>query len=1041
MEALARERAATLLSREILCQNFQAGVSLKDHRGVSQRLPSPIRNYAATGVLLWLLFFSNAPGAFGQYVSTAWTTENGLPDNDIRAITRTRDGYLWMTTNAGLVRFDGVQFRVFSALNTPGLLSDLYSFGALLEDKQGILWAGTSHTGAIFYHDGVFRTLTTKDGLPNDRVLRIDQGPDDRIWIFTNPGLSYWKQGKVSQVHPPPGASLEAPLNNPENFFGRDGPFWGKWRMDTVGWQRFAYGEWSRFPLPSRVKSPGELRIDSIFEDAKRRLWYKLHRDPGEYYCLEGGHLRVYRGLPQASFVAYLDDSNHLWISDRGGNTALWKDGRTESLKNLSTPSFFHVLEEADGGFWVGTLNAGIVHFRPDLIRWIAHQGGPEVGATLFRSSTGTLWVGSVGLAKFGDKPSQRVYPHGPGFSDGNLITALYEDATGTLWVGTRAGVQQFRNGRFRQDPLLKQIEGEISAIVCDRAGRLWFGTNRGLYRLSNHHVTVYKRADGLAGDSVTALLVDKKNRLWVGTDGGPSCLSGTRIKAWAETHHWQLGTVASLYEDVNNILWVGTNDRGLVRIEDDAPAYFTTNQGLPSNAIYQILDDNLGFLWLGTKNGLVRLRKDELSEFAAGRLKHITSTRFGEADGLVHPNCAALGQPGGYKANDGSLWFSTVGGIAIVDPKSLPIQSNPPDVLIEEELLDQHPASPKNGVLSVTPRQANLEIHYTALSGYKPEQISFRYQLVGLESDWVDAGTRRTAYYSHLPSGDYDFRVIAGNSSGVWNMQGRQLQIFVPAPFYLRGWFVTLMALTAAGLLIVVWQYRMGQITRAHAAQQAFSRQLIASQESERKRIAAELHDSLGQRLVVIKNLAAIFLNSRDGQRSPADGNVEEIVSEASEALGEVKVISYNLRPYQLDRIGLTKAIQALTRTATAASPIVFQAAIDNIDDIFPKVTQINFYRMVQEGVNNIIKHSDASMASVMVHREQHRILLTMSDDGKGFQTTHSGGDLGHTGFGLVGIVERAQLLGGVAIVQSEPGMGTSVRIEIKLKDIPNGR
>ncbi len=1014
---------------------------MKDRRGVSQRLPSRFRKYAGSGVLLWLLFFSIAPGALGQYVSTAWTTENGLPDNDIRAITRTRDGYLWMTTNAGLVRFDGVQFRVFSALNTPGLLSDLYSFGALLEDRQGILWAGTSQAGAIFYRDGVFRTLTTKDGLPNDRVLRIDQGPDDRIWIFTNPGLSYWKQGEVFQVHPPPGASLEAQLDNPEKFFGRDGPFWGKWRMDAFGWQRFAYGEWSRFPLPSRVKSPNELRIASIFEDAKRRLWYKLHRDPGEYYCLEGGRLKVYKGLPRASFVSYLDDQNHLWISDRGGNTALWKDGRTESLKNLSTPSLFHVLEEADGGFWVGTLNAGILHVRPELIRWIAHQGGPEVGATLLRSRTGTLWVGSVGLAKFGDKPSQRFYPHGPGFSDGNLITALYEDATGTLWVGTRAGVQQFRNGRFRHDPSLDKIEGEISAIVGDRAGRLWFGTNRGLYCLWNRHLTVYKRTDGLAGDSVTALLVDKKNTLWVGTDRGPSCLSGNRITPWAETHHWQSGAVASLYEDVNNILWVGTDDRGLVRIADDAPAYFTTNQGLPGNTIYQILDDDLGFLWLGTKNGLVRLRKDELSEFAAGRLKHVTSTRYGETDGVVHPNCAVLGQPGGYKANDGTLWFSTVGGIAIVNPKSLPIQSNPPDVLIEEALLDQRPASPQNGVLSVMSRQANLEIHYTALSGYKPEQISFRYKLVGLDGDWVDAGTRRTAYYSHLPSGNYDFRVIAGNSNGVWNRLGAQLHVFVPAPFYLRGWFVTLMALTTVGLLIVVWQYRMGQIKRAHAAQQAFSRQLIASQESERKRIAAELHDSLGQRLVIIKNLAAIFLNSRDGQRGRADGNVEEIVSEASEALGEVKEISYNLRPYQLDRIGLTKAIQAITRTAAAASPIVFSSAIDDIDDIFPKLTQINFYRMVQEGVNNIIKHSEASAASVMVHREQHRIVLTMNDDGKGFQTTHPGEDLRRTGFGLVGIVERAELLGGAAVVQSEPGLGTSIRIEIKLKDIPNGR
>jgi signal transduction histidine kinase len=308
------------------------------------------------------------------------------------------------------------------------------------------------------------------------------------------------------------------------------------------------------------------------------------------------------------------------------------------------------------------------------------------------------------------------------------------------------------------------------------------------------------------------------------------------------------------------------------------------------------------------------------------------------------------------------------------------------------------------------------------------------------LDQDWVDAGTRRTAYYSHLPSGEYNFQVIAGNSGGIWNRVGRQIHIVVPPPFYLTWWFSSLVLVTMAALAMLLWRYRMGQVKRAHAAQQAFSRQLIASQESERKRIAAELHDSLGQRLVVIKNLAAISLQSPNGHHE-LDKNIAEIVSEASQGLSEVKEISYNLRPYQLDRIGLTKAIQALSRTAATASAIEFRAVVDNIDDIFPKDFQINFYRVVQEAVNNIIKHSGAKQANITVHREPDRIVLTINDDGNGFQPVYSNKDLKCGGFGLVGMAERAQLLGGTANIQSEPGLGTTIRVEIKLKDIPDGR
>jgi signal transduction histidine kinase len=253
--------------------------------------------------------------------------------------------------------------------------------------------------------------------------------------------------------------------------------------------------------------------------------------------------------------------------------------------------------------------------------------------------------------------------------------------------------------------------------------------------------------------------------------------------------------------------------------------------------------------------------------------------------------------------------------------------------------------------------------------------------------------------------------------------------------PFYLTWWFITLAAIGAAGLLWYVWRYRVAQFKRAQAAQRAFSRQLIESQESERKRIAAELHDSLGQRLIVIKNLALMVLNS-PGKNTEAREQIEEISSEASQAIGEVKEISHNLRPYQLDRIGLTKAIEAIVRAARSASEIVFKAEIDDIDGVFPKDLEINFYRVVQEGVNNILKHSQATEAGVTIRRDHYELRLAIRDNGKGFMPGAAKPDSPCAGLGLIGVNERAQLLGGKPVIHSAPGQGTIISIKIALPD-----
>jgi signal transduction histidine kinase len=321
-------------------------------------------------------------------------------------------------------------------------------------------------------------------------------------------------------------------------------------------------------------------------------------------------------------------------------------------------------------------------------------------------------------------------------------------------------------------------------------------------------------------------------------------------------------------------------------------------------------------------------------------------------------------------------------------------------------------------------------------------ERIRFKYKMQGLDDHWVDAGTQRTAYYPHLPPGSYTFKVTAAHSDGVANETGATLALIVPLPFYRTWWFAFLLSAIAATSLWLGWRYRLGQLERARTAHQTFSRQLIASQENERTRIAAELHDGLGQRLVVVKNLALLLLRTAGapGLNAVQRERVEEISAQASGAVGEVKEISYNLRPYRLDRLGLTAALLAMIETASAASSTTFRVEIDNIDGVLPKETEINFYRIVQECLNNILKHSHAEQASIRVTHTKERLELTVQDEGRGFaQNSAQPGLLG--GFGLTGISERAQLLGGRAVIHSAPGHGTIVTIEINPEALKHER
>jgi hypothetical protein len=301
-------------------------------------------------------------------------------------------------------------------------------------------------------------------------------------------------------------------------------------------------------------------------------------------------------------------------------------------------------------------------------------------------------------------------------------------------------------------------------------------------------------------------------------------------------------------------VLWLGTYDGGLGRLQNNKFTWYTERNGLFNNGVFQILEDSRGYLWMSCNRGIYRVSKQELTEFALGKRRRISSISYGRGAGMRNEECNGGFSPAGIRTRNGEFWFPTQDGIAVVDPDQVAINHNPPAVVIESISLDHQAQSPEQP-LHIPPRVENLEINYTALSFIDPGKIHFRYQLNGLDRDWVDASTRRTAYYAHLPSGNYEFRVVAANRDGVWNMEGARLSISVAPPFYRTWWFLTLLWLSVAAVTYVAWRSRISQLQKVNQLQNAFSRQLLASQENERKRIAGELHDSLGQRLLLINN------------------------------------------------------------------------------------------------------------------------------------------------------------------------------------------
>lgn len=976
--------------------------------------PQPAKVYVlaiARLSLLSLFWFSSAAA---QYRFDSWTTDNGLPQNSISSIIQTRDGYLWIATFDGLVRFDGVQFKVFDKSNTKGLSTN--RFTALYEDKDGTLWAGTNDGGLTRYRDGVFTTYTVADGVPERAILSFTHDLKGELLINMDKGRFYMRDGQFISAPP----EYLVPLLK-KNYLAPSGSQWTITANEAV---RINDGRVTRY----------RIKLNDIYnlwpyEDSERNLWLG---DQSVMYKLRDGQVTRYsqkEGVPLGGMLRPYceDDQGGVWFAGDGA-VVRFKDGRFTVYGNdreLAGLTINCLFKDREGTIWIGT-SGGLFRLAKQFISGLSTESGllhREVYPIL-QSRNGDIWVGSVlGLSRF----RNGVFINTPLPAVTNVVQALNEDHTGRLWIGIVGGLLLYENGKL-QTLWSMTVGGTVCTILTDRNGDVWVGSERGLYRFKEGQVVAhYTTQEGLPLDDVRVIHEDRKGTLWIGTSGSLTRFEDGKFISYPMPDGAVRSHIRCIYEDADGTFWIGTYDDGLSRFRDGRFVNYRVDHGLFDNGVFHISEDRHGHFWISCNRGIYRVSRQELNDFADGKLSTINSVAYGKRDGMRNIECNGGREPAGIVTRDGKFWFPTQEGIAVVDPESVHVNPEPPPVLIESITLERNPIDFQNGI-TVQPSQRGLEISYTGLSFIKADQTRFKYKLEGLDPDWIDAGTRRVAYFPYLPPGSYTFHVIAANSDGVWNRSGAKVKVIVLAPFWRRWWFWFVCSIAVIGIAAIVIGSRLTQLKRKHLEREAFSRRLIESQEAERKRLAGELHDSLAQILMIVKNWALIGLNSLP-EDNPAREHLTEISENASLAIEEVREISRNLRPRQLEMIGLTKTIEQMVHHIRSSTDIEFIIETDNIDGLLSKESEINLYRVLQECLNNVLKHSTATKAWLSIKRTAGGAQIICRDNGKGFDPQAISAT---SGLGLVGMPERVRMMGGRYTMDSAPGKGVTIHITI---------
>ncbi len=974
-------------------------------------------------VLLWCphALALNPSLDVSQYAHTPWTYRDGFAQGAVNAIAQTPDGYLWLATQSGVVRFDGV--RTVPLPLAPGRQLPSTSVRALLAARDGTLWIGTLD-GLVSWKNG---QLTEYPSLARRTVLALLQDRAGTVWVGGLAG---------------PAGTLCAIRGGSATCYGDDGSLGtivASLYEDIDGsiWVGAATGLWQWTPGPpirylaTPISRGGNMAQGDhgaglvIAVDSVRQIIGKTVT----HYPLHGV------SLPLSAGTVLRDRNGGLWIGTTAHGLVHSYEGKTSIFTHkdgLSSDHVYALFEGREGSIWVAT-SEGLDQFRELPVTSLTVKQGLSSPTTnsVLAARDGSIWIGTTGGLYRWDHGRTTVYQ---GRSNLGLaedeIQSLFEDERGRIWVSSFSGLAAFGKGKFTAVPSVPA--GTKNAITGDNHGGLWlslFGTanNYSLTHLVDGKITEQVPWRNLGGGPGTGLLPDPNGGIWTGLlSGGITYFRAGQIRNLPLSDDGA-GTrkVLDISRDRSGTLWAAT-ENGVSRIPNTGVRTLTTANGLPCKTVHWIIEDNLSSYWLYTQCGLLRIARTELEAWIADPKRSIQVTTFDATDGVrLVPILKGL-RPAVTKASDGKIWFVNGDKVSFIDPSRIRNNMLPPPVRVEQITVDGETYEAAQD-LRLPPHVRNLAIEYAALSLVEPDKVRFRIMLEGQDRGWRDLANQRHVQYTNLPPRKYRFRVMASNNTGVWNEQGDPLEFSITPAYYQTNWF---RALCAVFFLVLLWAaYQL----RVRRLRHEFEMTLDA-RVGERTRIARDLHDTLLQSfhglLLRFQTVSQLL-----PEHSDAKERLESAIEQAAAAITEGRDAVQGLRDSTVEGNDVALAISTLGKeieTGSTSHRPAFHVAVEGESRDLRPIVRDEIYRLTAEALRNAFRHSQAQRIEVEIRYDNEQFRLRVRDDGKGIDPAilSSQSSKGH--YGLPGMRERATLIGGKLAVWSEVDAGAEVELRV---------
>ena len=998
-----------------------------------------------------------------QYAHSAWKIREGFTKGTVFSMAQTPDGYLWLGTEFGLVRFDGVQAKPWQPPKGEQLPS-IY-IRALLVTRDGTLWIGTA-AGIASWKNGKLTGYPEVAGYPAGPFLQDGNGT---VWVgIQHPGkLCTISPGKIECY-----GTGRLGNNLVDLYADHKGQLWvaaqtGLWR-------------WGPGPPMHFYPSNGPVEAKTLTEGDNGALLVATGAPDGSFSSsmeglkqFTGGRFRSYElpgiGEKFRPTCLFRSSDGSLWIGTVQGLLHL-HEGKIDKIDDLSGNVVTKIFEDREGNVWVSTED-GLDRFSEFAVPTISVNQGLSNSAVHVVEATqdGSIWIATAnGLDRWRnghvtvygkqrdpgqdfeiDEQKLVINARVTEIVNGGLKGAVYslgEDDKGRLWTGSPEGVFLYEGGRFFQVPGIHG--GNIFSFAAGERGKVWISSlDQGL---------IYSSPEGVVQSipwarlgrklAAVAMLPDPvRGGLWLGFyDGGVTYLVDGEIRAsYNSADGLGKGSVTDLQLDSDGAVWAATAG-GLSRIKDGHITTLASKNGLPCDGVHWMVEGNDHSIWLNQPCGLVRIARSELVAWESHPDRSIKNTVFDNSDGVRARITAGHFGPKVTKSIDGKIWFTPLDGVSIIDPEHLPFNKLPPPVHIEQVTADDKPFDIVNG-MQLPARVRDLDIDYTALSLVAPEKVRFRFKLDGEDKNWREVVNVRHVEYSNLSPGNYHFHVIACNNSDVWNEQGASLDFAIAPAYYQTMWFrmlcvVTLLAMlwTVYRLRVRVLEHRQVLLERNQALLEqhqteirALNEQMIHGQEAERIRISGELHDGILQQITSLSlRLATVKYQfpSDSEAKATINGLQEELIKMGT----DIRHLSHELHPAMLQDSGLPAALSAYCNefSKVRGFPVSYEAD-QTVQGLSPGAA-LCLYRIAQEALGNAAKHSEAKKVEVRLVRVDGRVRLSVSDDGVGCDPSQVGKS---GGLGLINMRERVLQLDGTLEFDSIPGRGSTVKVEIPFR------